>query len=72
MIKRMLKISMRKISQTLSVSRTIGLLYLGLTVSGVISYFGIRSQIYIEGNPTETARNLLEKEALARFGIATG
>ena len=66
----MVEISMRKISQTLSVSRTTGLLYLGLAVSGIISYLGIRSQIFVEGNPTETASNLLEKQTLARFGIA--
>ena len=70
MIKEMVDMLMRKISQTLSVSRTTGLLYLGLAVSGIISYLGIRSQIFVEGNPTETVSKLLEKQVLARFGIA--
>ena len=70
MIKRMVKISMSKMSRTLSVSRTTGLLYLGLAISGIIAYLGIRSQIFIEGNPVQTLHNLLEKQTLARFGVA--
>jgi len=54
----------------MSVSRTTGLLYLGLAVSGVISFLGIRSQVFVEGNPAETVSKLLEKESLARVGIA--
>ena len=57
-------------SRTLSVSRTTGLLYLGLAVSGIISYLGIRSQIFVEGNPAQTLNNLSEKQTLARFGVA--
>ena len=71
MNKSVVKISMSKINNFLSISRTTGLLYLGLAVAGIISYLGIRSQIYIEGNPAETVSNLLEKQTLARFGIAT-
>lgn len=70
MIKRMVEISMSKMSRTLSVSRTTGLLYLGLAVSGIISYLGIRSQIFIEDNPAQTLHNVLEKQTLARFGVA--
>ena len=70
MIKRMVKISMSKINQTLSVSRTTGLLYLGLAVSGMISFLGIRSQIYVEGNPTDTVSKLLDMQNLTRVGIA--
>lgn len=61
---------MSKINQTLSVSKTTGLLYLGLAISGMISFLGIRSQIFVEGNPAETVSKLLEKEPLARVGIA--
>lgn len=61
---------MSKLNQTLSVSRTTGLLYLGLAISGIISYLGIRSQIFVEGNPADTVSKLLEKEFLARVGIA--
>ena len=54
----------------MSVGRTTGLLYLGLAVSGMISFLGIKSQIFVEGNPADTASKLLEKESLARVGIA--
>ena len=60
---------MSKNNQTLSVGRTTGLLYLGLAVSGMISFLGIKSQIFVEGNPADTASKLLEKESLARVGI---
>lgn len=61
---------MSKIDQTVSVGRTTGLLYLGLAVSGVISFAGIKGQIFVEGNAAETVSKLLEKESLARVGIA--
>ena len=61
---------MSKINQTMSVGRTTGLLYLGLAVSGMISFLGIRSQIFVEGNAADTVSKLLEKEPLARVGIA--
>ncbi|MBF8253117.1 MAG: hypothetical protein HW379_1459 [Actinobacteria bacterium] len=61
---------MSKMNQTMSVSRTTGLLYLGLAVSGIISFLGIRSQVFVEGNAAETVSKLLEKESLARVGIA--
>ena len=61
---------MSKINQTLTVGRTTGLLYLGLAVSGMISFLGIRSQIFVEGNPADTVSKLLEQESLARVGIA--
>ena len=54
----------------MSVGRTTGLLYLGLAVSGMISFLGIKSQIFVEGNPADTASKLLEKESLAMVGIA--
>ena len=61
---------MSKINQTLTVGRTTGLLYLGLAVSGMISFLGIKSQIFVKGNPAATASKLLEQESLARVGIA--
>lgn len=60
---------MSKFSQTMSEGRATGLLYLGLAVSGIISYIGIRNQIFMEGDPSETVSRLLDKEVLARFGI---
>jgi hypothetical protein len=61
---------MSKINQTMSVSRTTALLYLGVAISGIISFLGVRSQIFVDGNPADTVSNLLEKESLARVGIA--
>lgn len=69
-MKRMVKISMSKMGRTLSASRITGLLYFGLAVSGIISYLGIRSQIFIEDSPAQTLQNLSEKQTLARFGVA--
>ena len=56
---------MSKISRTLSVNRTTGPHYLGLAVSGVIFYLGIRSQIFIKGNPAQTLHNVLGKQTLS-------
>lgn len=62
---------MNKKSELLTVARVTGLFYLGLAVTGIISYAVIRSQIYVDGNPAETLSHLLNKEALSRIGIAT-
>lgn len=53
-----------------TVSRTTGLLYLGLAVSGMISYLGVRGQIFVDGNAAETLGNLITQETLSRIGIA--
>lgn len=58
-------------SKLLTISRTTGLLYLGLAVTGIISYAVIRSQIFVDGNPVETLSNLVNQEVLSRIGIAT-
>jgi hypothetical protein len=52
------------------VGRTTGLLYLGLALSGMVSFLGIRSQIFVDGEPADTVSNLLERQDLARVGIA--
>ena len=51
-------------------SRLTGLAYLGLAITGAVGFMLIRQQLYVPGDATATAANLLEKEGLARLGIA--
>jgi hypothetical protein len=51
-------------------ARTTGLLYLGLALSGGLSFILIRNQIFVPHEPAATLRNLLEHESLARIGVA--
>ncbi len=57
-------------STFLTTARATGLLYLGLAITGIISYAVIRSQIFVDDNPAETLNNLVNKEMLSRIGIA--
>jgi hypothetical protein len=52
-------------------TRITGFLYLGLALTGMFTYLFARSNIYVDGDAFATAVNLLEKESLARIGIAT-
>ena len=61
---------MNKQRELLTTSRMTGLLYLGLAVTGIISYAVIRSRIYVDGNSAETLKNLISQETLSRIGIA--
>lgn len=62
---------MAKQNKFLTDSRITGLLYLGLAITGVTSYAFIRSQIFVEGNASETLNNLVSQETLSRVGIAS-
>ncbi len=50
-------------------ARTTGLLYLGLAITGLLSYMLIRSQLFVANDPGATLANLTQLESLARFGI---
>ena len=50
-------------------ARLTGLAYLGLAISGMLSYVLIRNQLYLPGDATRTAANLVAHEGLARLGI---
>ncbi len=52
-------------------TRITGILYLGLALTGLFVFVFARSNIYADGNALATSTNLLEKENLARLGIAT-
>lgn len=51
-------------------ARTTGLLYLGLAVTGMLSYVLVRNQLYVADQPEATLANLTQHESLARLGIA--
>ena len=55
---------------TTNAARVTGLAYLGLAVSGVIGFLLIRDQLYVPGDAVATAANLVDREGLARVGIA--
>lgn len=57
-------------SNLLTTSKITGLLYLGLAVTGIISYAMVRSAIFVDGNATETLNHLVNQETLSRVGIA--
>ena len=50
-------------------ARTTGLLYLGLAVTGMLSYMLIRNQLYVADDPSATLANLTQQPFLARLGI---
>lgn len=54
----------------LRTARTTGLLYLGLAITGVLSYILIRNQLFVPDDPQSTLANLTRLESLARVGIA--
>jgi hypothetical protein len=51
-------------------ARLAGIAYLGLGISGVLGFLVIRSQLFEPGDAAATAMNLIEREGLARLGIA--
>lgn len=51
-------------------ARATGLLYLGLAVTGMLSFLVIRSQVFVADDPAQTLANLVEQPWLARTGIA--
>lgn len=55
---------------TLTTARLTGAAYLALAVTGVIGFVGIRSAIYVVGDPAATLENLTTQSALAHAGVA--
>jgi hypothetical protein len=47
-----------------------GLFYLGLAVTGALSFLLVRPDLFADGDPAKTLANLVERESLARVGIA--
>ncbi len=47
-----------------------GLLYLGLALTGILSFLVIRSRLFVAGDAAATHANLVADENLARWGIA--
>jgi hypothetical protein len=47
-----------------------GVFYLGLAITGALGFLLVRPALFVPGDPAATLSNLLEKEALARVGIA--
>ena len=60
----------RETSPLKKTSRTTGLWYLGLAITGILSYLLIRPQIFVAGDPVATFTNLVDREALARIGLS--
>ncbi len=50
--------------------RLAGLSYLGLAITGILGFMLIRSELFAAGDPARTLSNLVERESLARIGIA--
>jgi len=50
-------------------ARTTGLLYLGLAVTGMLSFLMIRGQVFAADDPGQTLATLVERPVLARAGI---
>ena len=51
-------------------ARLTGFWYLGLAITGVVSFLFAKTKIYIEGDMLATATNLVTQESLARTGTA--
>ncbi|MGE0556347.1 MAG: DUF4386 domain-containing protein [Gemmatimonadales bacterium] len=51
-------------------ARATGFWYLALAVTGVFGFLVVRPMIYVPGDPAGTARNLIDRAALARVGVA--
>lgn len=60
---------MRKLH--IGTAKTTGLFYLGVALMGVFSFLFARENLYVDGDALKTASNLVEKETLARWGIAS-
>ncbi len=51
-------------------ARVTGLWYLGLALTGLFGFLLIRSQLFVEADAAATLAKLVEKERLARAGVA--
>ncbi len=57
-------------SRLVRTARTTGLLYLGVAITGMLSFLVVRDQIFAAGAPAETLAHLVDQESLARAGLA--
>jgi hypothetical protein len=57
-------------NRTRTVARITGLAYLGLLIFGALGFMLIRGKLYVSHDAAQTAANLIEREGLARLGIA--
>ncbi len=55
---------------TPAVARFTGLAYLSFLIVGALGLVVIRGTLFVSGDAAKTAANLIEREGLARFGIA--
>ena len=55
---------------TAGTARITALLYLGLAITGMLGFLLVRPSLYAEGDPSATLANLVDREGLARAGIA--
>lgn len=51
-------------------ARVAGLWYLALGITGMLAFFAIRQQLHVPGEPGATMSNLVDRDGLARVGIA--
>jgi hypothetical protein len=52
-------------------ARIAGLLYFFFLILGIFSFFYVPSQIFVEGDASATARNIVTNQLLFRFGIVS-
>ncbi len=50
--------------------RITGVFYLGLAVTGALGFLVVRPELFVAGDASRTLANLIERERLARIGIA--
>ena len=50
--------------------RLTGVLYLGIAVTGLVSFLFVRNEIYVAGDATTTLANLVAHPGLAQLGVA--
>ena len=51
-------------------ARTAGLFYLGLAITGMLGFLIVRPALFVPDDPSATLARLVDKEGLARLGIA--
>ncbi len=51
-------------------ARITGVFYLALAVTGMVGFLVVRPALFVAGDPESTLANLVEREGLARAGIA--
>jgi hypothetical protein len=51
-------------------ARMTGLLYLGIAITGMVSFLVIRGQLYVVDDPMATLTNLTDNPTVAKLGIA--